>query len=432
MNIFSKSITWIKTRSLLIKIVMVLLLGGLVWWGYRTITKTETTQAIIQTSTVEKGTLVVALSSSGSVASTNSRSVTSNATGVVKKLFVKNGDVVKSGQALFELDLDQDAKQSYAQASASYQSAKNILTSAQSAYYTIQADMLGSWDDFKTLSESDSYEDPNSENRTLPEFMISQNTWLSSEAKYKQQQAVVTQAQTALNSASLSLREASPTIYAPIAGTLNGLSLQVGSVLNTNSSSSSTSTTTSNSTKLASIITDAKPTIAIDLTEIDVTKVAVGNKVTITADALPDMTFTGSVVSIDRVGSVSSGVTSYPAVIALDTDVPNLLANMSVTANIITQTKNDVLLVPSSAVKTQNGQSTVQVMKDDVPIATTVVVGLSSDSQTEIVSGLKEGDVIATTATATTTGTSTTGTAKTGTTSVFSGIGGGTGMRIPH
>jgi len=70
-------------------------------------------------------------------------------------------------------------------------------------------------------------------------------------------------------------------------------------------------------------------------------------------------------MSVNIVGVVSSGVTSYPVIIQLDTDAAELLPNMSVQANIITTTKDNVLLVPTSAVTTKNGQSTVRVIRMD-------------------------------------------------------------------
>lgn len=414
MRIISSFIDWVKTRSLLTKSIAVVCIVGLLWWGYRSFAPTTTTDTTPATSLVERSTLVRSLSSSGTVTSTNSRSVITSATGVVKKVFIQNDQTVQSGAALFELELDQESKQSYSQALASYQSAKNNLESAKTAYYTIQADMLGNWDTFKELSESDEYKDTNSDNRLLPEFIIPQNQWLASEAKYKQQEAVVAQAQTALNNASLALREASPTIYAPISGTVSGFSLQVGSVLAPTSGDTSTSTT-----KIANITTNATPTITINVTESDVTAITIGDKATIAADALADMTFTGSVISIDTVGSTSSGVTSYPVVLKLDSSSPNIFANMSVTASIITDTKDGVLLVPSSAIQTQNGVSTVQVLRDGVTESIVVETGLSSDTQTEITSGLNEGDLVVTSlATRATSATST------GTSSVFSGLGG--------
>jgi macrolide-specific efflux system membrane fusion protein len=260
--------------------------------------------------------------------------------------------------------------------------------------------------------------------RALPEFVTIQNDWLSTEAKYKNQQNVIAQAQTSLSSAWMSYQQSSSIIYAPISGVVNGLSLQTGAVLNTQSNSSGNFI----SQKIASIITSANPTVQLNLTEIDVTKVKIGNKATLTFDAFSGKTFTGQIISIDTAGTVSSGVTTYPTVIKLDTIVDGLYTNMSAQANIMIQIKNDVLLVPSGAVQTQNGQSTVRVMKDGNVSSISVETGTTNGTQTEIVSGLSEGDIVITgqTSTANTAGASSTSLfGNTNTRGGFGGLGGG-------
>ena len=165
--------------------------------------------------------------------------------------------------------------------------------------------------------------------------------------------------------------------------------------------------------------TDATPIVSLNLTEIDVPKVTIGDKATITLDAYPDKMFTGKVVSIDTVGSITSGVTTYPTVIKLDTDTTTILPNMAVSANIITTTKHDILIVLSSSIQqNQEGVSYVQVMKNGKISEVTVETGISSDTQTEILSGLSEGDIVVT-ATIKAAATS-----STSTTSPFSSFGG--------
>ncbi|MFH0943414.1 MAG: efflux RND transporter periplasmic adaptor subunit, partial [Candidatus Beckwithbacteria bacterium] len=269
---------------------------------------------------------------------------------------------------------------------------KNNLESAKYTLYSLQSDMLGKWDSFKELAESDTYKDTGSGNRNLPEFYIPQDDWLAAEAKYKNQQNVINQAQTSVSSAWAAYQQASPTIYAPISGVISGLSLQVGSVLTAQTSSSGSST----SQRIANIKTDAAPTVTVELTQIDVPTVKPGNLATLTLDAFPGKTYTGQVVSIDTTGSVTSGVTSYPAVIKLDVRADEIFPNMTAQANIISQTKNDILLIPAAAIHTQNSQTYVEVMKDNQVSQVNVVTGLSSSTQTEITSGLAEGDTIIT------------------------------------
>lgn len=387
--------------SLKVKLVLfaVLLIGG--WYSYSTFFKNNSAEPQYQTQKAERDTLIVSVTASGQISSTNNASATTQSSGVIKDVLVQNGQLVSAGDELVTIDLDQIGQQKYSQAFASYQSAKNTLNTEQTKLYTLQAVMFGKWDTFKELAENSTYTNgdgtPNYTNRALPEFHIPEKEWLAAEETFKNQQNVITQAQNSLNSAWLTLQQSSPTIYAPIAGTVTGLSLQPGAVLITQSSSDSSTSNTSQ--KVASITTTANPTVTLNLTEIDVTKVKIGNKATITLDAFADKTYTGRVVSIDTVGSVSSGVTSYPTVIQLDLKNENILPNMSASASIITETKDNVILVPASAVQTTNGESTVKVMKNGQVEQITVETGSASDTQIEILSGISEGDTIITSST---------------------------------
>jgi multidrug efflux pump subunit AcrA (membrane-fusion protein) len=223
----------------------------------------------------------------------------------------------------------------------------------------------------------------------------------------------------------MTYQQASPIIYAPITGTITGLSLQTGTII----ASSQSSTGTATSTKIANITTAAKPNITLNLTEIDIPKIKVGDKATITFDAIPDKTFTGKVISIDKVGVISSNVTNYPTVLALDTNDPGILPNMAASASIITQTKDNVLMVPTTAIVNQNGQSQVRILNNNQLEFINVQTGLTSDTQIEILSGVTEGQSVVTSIITPSTSTSTTSPFS-GFNRGFGGGGGGNAVRV--
>jgi len=213
-------------------------------------------------------------------------------------------------------------------------------------------------------------------------------------------------AQVKASAAYRSYQQVSSTVYAPARGTLDNLALAPGVAIgNTQTSSitvSSGTDSTSNSVSVSSQKIGAiknpegQYQATVSLTEVDVTKVLSGQKVTLTLDAFPDSSFTGTVLAVNTSGSVSSGVTAYSATILLDKTSIDIYTNMAVTATIITFTKTDVLLVSSSAIQTSQSGSFVQAQKDGKIIDIAVETGTSNDTQTEIVSGLSEGDVILT------------------------------------
>ena len=264
MSILKKLKEWFDSRHVWVKIGSILLflsiLGGVLFLLFGP--KKSTIQ--YQTGIVTKGMLVVAVTGSGTVSSANNTNITTQATGVVSTLYVKDGDKVKSGDKIMEIDLDLDGKQTASQALSNYQSAKNNLDSAQANMYSTQSTMFTNWDAFMKIAQNGTYQyengSPNNINRSLPEFHIANDNWLAAEAKYKLQQNIVYQSQTALNSAWSAYQKASSTVYAPISGTVSGLALQIGSVINSNASSQ---TSNVSNTKIANVKTDATPIVSI-------------------------------------------------------------------------------------------------------------------------------------------------------------------------
>lgn len=156
---------------------------------------------------------------------------------------------------------------------------------------------------------------------------------------------------------------------------------------------------------LATLVT-SQQVAQLSVNEVDAAKIAAGQKATLTFDAIEGLTLTGRVLSIDSVGTVSQGVVSYTVKIGLDTQDSRVKPGMTVNAAIITDTKTDVLAVPSSAVKTQSGRSYVLVFDpaveasgttysgDATPREATVTTGISDDTSVEITSGLSAGEQI--------------------------------------
>ncbi len=169
--------------------------------------------------------------------------------------------------------------------------------------------------------------------------------------------------------------------------------------------------TASTGTAVASLITD-QLLADISLNEVDIAKIKLGQKATLEFDALDGVTITGAVVEMDSVGTTSQGVVTYNVTIAFDVSDDGIKPGMSVSASIITDAKQDVLLVPNAAVKTQGNYSYVEVFDSTTiknakvnsdggiitlktPTRKEITKGASNDTNTEI-SGenVKEGDQV--------------------------------------
>ena len=177
-----------------------------------------------------------------------------------------------------------------------------------------------------------------------------------------------------------------------------------------------------------------KKVVSISLNEVDIAKIKLGQKATLTFDAIDGLTITGSVIGIDSVGTVSQGVVTYNVSIGLDVDDNRVKPGMSVSATIITNTAQNIIAVSSSAIKSKNGVSYIEVFNTALapsingvqgstssvlPKQVEVETGLTSDSSIEIISGLKVGDIIVTK-----TITSSTSTKTTSTPSILGAVGG--------
>ncbi|OGF26447.1 hypothetical protein A2477_00700 [Candidatus Falkowbacteria bacterium RIFOXYC2_FULL_47_12] len=148
-------------------------------------------------------------------------------------------------------------------------------------------------------------------------------------------------------------------------------------------------------TVVASIITPQK-IATITLNEIDAAKVSVGQKATLSFDAIPDLSLTGMVAELDTVGAVTQGVVSYDATVAFDVQDERIKPGMSVSVTIITNSKPNVLIVPLSAVKTSGAASYVEILENNEPVRKTVTIGESNDTSVEVISGLSEGEQVVT------------------------------------
>ena len=139
--------------------------------------------------------------------------------------------------------------------------------------------------------------------------------------------------------------------------------------------------------------------------ETDVAKIQPGQPVSVTFEALSGQRLNGRVAVIAPTATVQQGVVNYQVQIQLDpaAQAQAVKPGMTATAQIEVQRKDNAVLVPNRAIKTQGRNRTVEVADLDVKTATRQIqVGMSNDQQTEITSGLQAGDrvVIPTTTTA--------------------------------
>jgi HlyD family secretion protein len=135
--------------------------------------------------------------------------------------------------------------------------------------------------------------------------------------------------------------------------------------------------------------------VVVPFEESDAAKVAPNQKVDVTFDALPDLTRDGTVLSIAPGGVDISGVTNYYATILLTDSDPRLRTGQTAEAGVLVADLENVLVVPNSAVIKQGGNSFVNVPgPDGKPRQQQFQPGLVGDDNTQVLSGLTEGQQI--------------------------------------
>ena len=206
-----------------------------------------------------------------------------------------------------------------------------------------------------------------------------------------------------LRSAQLSLESqyeqlADYTITSPISGTIIDKNYKAGETSESNQ-------------VLCSIYDLSYLTMTLSVDELDIADIAVGQTVSITADAVDDQTYKGVVTKVSVAGTSSSGVTTYPVTIRID-ETDGLLPGMSADATIVLGSAEGVLAIPSAALM----RGSLVLVTADSPTAANgasgesdasasqqgggyvsvqVTVGIRDDNYLEITSGLQEGDTVA-------------------------------------
>jgi len=516
---FKKILTFISAHKIVSAIIIVLLvIGG--YFGYKTIKgKGETTRYI--TAAAEKGTIIMSVSGSGQISASNQLDIKSKVSGDAVYVGIKNGQEVKAGTLLVQLDTS-DALKTVRDAQSNLESAQlsleklegpaglavprnkqsaiddlkkayddefnavsdafvdfpAVMTGLQSilfgydfaqsqwnidyyadavrlydekvsqyrddAYTKYQAARTAYNQNFQTYKSTDRYsstdvieqlagqtyetaktiadaiksannliqfyKDKLTERNFTPKILsdthlTSLNTYmgkanthlvnlLSAQTTIKNDKDAISNADLDIQSQELSIKQKENAlsdakeklayyfIRAPFEGVVTAINVKKGDSV-------------SGGTVLAVLL--AKQRIAeISLNEVDVAKVKVGQKVNLTFDAVADLTITGEVTEIDAIGAVTQGVVTYGVKIVFDTQDERVKPGMSVSTAIITDVRQDVIVVSNSAVKTSGTIQYVEVLINNAPQVQSVETGLSNDTMTEIISGINEGDKVIT------------------------------------
>lgn len=283
-----------------------------------------------KTEPVTVGALTVKVSVTGTLKPTNNVEVGSELSGLISKVLVDENDRVKKGQVLAQFDIaklsDAVARSRAAVAAAEAQVMQNEAT-VMEAQATFQR--------YEQVSQLSGGKVP-----SRAEMDAGRANLKRAEATAAMAKASVPQARASLRSDETNLGKA--TIRSPIDGIVLTRKIDPGQTV----------AATLQAPVLFTIAEDLqKMQLEVDVDEADVGQVQVGQSVTFTVDAWPGRTYRGKVTRLGFGSQTKEGVVSYPAVINVDNADLSLRPGMTATAEIVTVTRKEALLVPNAALR---------------------------------------------------------------------------------
>jgi multidrug efflux pump subunit AcrA (membrane-fusion protein) len=133
--------------------------------------------------------------------------------------------------------------------------------------------------------------------------------------------------------------------------------------------------------------------VTANIPEADAAKLELGQQATISFPGT-ETTATGSVTRKDPQSTVTNDVVLYPVTISLDTAPPGVGVGATANLSVTTGTATGALKAPTQAITTTGNRSTVTVRRNGADTVVPVRIGVSGPAETEIVSGVSEGDVL--------------------------------------
>lgn len=397
--------------------VVVLVVGGL--WAGRTVFTANSSIKPDDLATVQRADLALSVVATGSIIPVATVELKSKASGLIKDLLVEEGDLVREGQTLIELDKEllqaqlREAEANRMAVQARLQEAEAEVASAVTLRKKLELDLRNlegnqefirkqlkrheSMYEEKLIPRSD-YEKTERELQdallkaeALRSEMIMQDARIDGARKaVARVSAEVVQAEASLDRQRENLRYA--TITSPITGKVLKRHVEVGDAV------SSILQLGSQATLLLTLGDMTEVFVEGRVDEADIGKVFVGQACRVKVDSYRDRTFPGRVTRISPMGEKVDNVIGFNVRVAITDTEKILRAEMSANAEIIIQEKKGVLTIPENAIIYDKDRRTFAQLYDPaspdgkkrIPIKT----GISNGTTTEVVGGLKQGDQV--------------------------------------
>ena len=325
------------------------------------------------TTKVERQNIQTTITATGTIEPVTSVTVGTQVSGIVSKLYVDYNSVVKKGQVIAELDKTNLISE--------LNTARANLTSAQS---TVTYE-LANYNRYKTLYDKG---------------LVSADEYESALLSYQKAKEQVNTSRESVRKAQTNLGYA--TITSPIDGVVLSKAVEEGQTV-------AASFNTPELFTIAQDLTDMR--VIADIDEADIGGVKEGQRVSFTVDAYPDDHFEGSVTQVRQQATTESNVVTYEVVISARNNELKLKPGLTANVTIFTMEKNDVLAVPSKALRFVPNEALLQkdqkiedveakakvwTLEGNTFKAHAVETGTTNGMVTEILGGISEGTEVLT------------------------------------
>jgi RND family efflux transporter MFP subunit len=330
--------TLLTRRNVLILVVLLVIVAlGVAIWQFAG-SRAGTTAA---TTTVRRGSLKSSIETSGRLVSRTTRSVSSIASGTVKIVAVREGEAVKQGDVLVVLD-DAPARADIQRAERAVEAAETRVGVARQRAQT--------------------------DDNALPDVAAAENDAVN--------------ARTAL--ATANDRLTATLVLAPLDGLVSGVRVSEGSNYGAGG-------------EIATITGANDLYVTADLDEVDRPLVTEGQEVAVTVTSFPATPLNGRLAALSATSQSRGGSTVYPVQITIERPAAtplSLLPGMTVDVRIITTARDNILILPSSAIRRAGDRQYVTVRRGGQDAEVEIRTGARSGGDVEIADGLSEGDVV--------------------------------------
>jgi HlyD family secretion protein len=313
----------------------------------------------------------------------------SRASGVVQRLLVDQADEVKAGQIVAELDKS-ILQARVREARGSLEAAKAELEKAQIEAEPTEYEFTKKDYDRKQELFTQNLISRADLDASEKEFRLASNRYQSARSNLAVARAQEIRAQATLDSADEELRNS--TIVSPIDGIVLSRDVEVGNAV------ASVISAASGGTLIMSIADVRKMHVKGKVPESDVGKIKVGMAARIGVETFRDEKFKGAVSKISPLGKEQDNVTSFEVEVVIDNDTEKLKTGMTANAEIILEEHPKTLVIPEAViVYDEGGATSVEIPAPGTETGrkkTPIKAGISNGVKTEVVEGLKEGDLV--------------------------------------